>query len=166
MFSKGIVHLIEAFKLLPGENILNIYGDVMSDEFKTKTEMNTIIQKYSNVKGLSYHGVASRDQIADILKAHEIFVLPTFYSSEAAPLSVLEAMKYNCCVILTEHKMLRQVYGEFDITWIKKRSIKDLLNALKSIECSEKGKHLNYTKIHSHYSIEGFTRNMKSILFN
>lgn len=166
IYSKGIVYLIEAFTSLEGEHTLNVYGEVMGDEYKTKAQMISIINGYSHVKGLKYHGIASRDQVSRIYESNDVFVLPTFYSSEAAPVSVLEAMKHNCCVILTDHKFLKKVYGEFNVTWINKESTQDLINALNSVECTNSVRDHNKLIISSRYGLERFELDLRSILFN
>ena len=61
--------------------------------------------------GIFYHGPLYGMQKKDFLKALDIFVLPSFYASEAMPISIIEAMRSGCVIIATEHHYLPFLVG-------------------------------------------------------
>lgn len=106
--SKGIFDLLDAIKLLDENSIdynLTIAGAFMCD----KEVRNTFTTRISENKNISYIGVIRGDKKIKALKDSDLFVLPTYYPTEAFPLSILEAMRAGNAVITTDHNYLPEV---------------------------------------------------------
>ena len=52
---------------------------------------------------VTYHGVVDGNQKYELLKACDIFVLPTRYQNEGQPISILEAMGNAMTIVSTDH---------------------------------------------------------------
>ncbi len=87
---KGIQYLVEAAKLLEGENIqFDIVGPIGISE-------DAVRSAPANMK---FHGRANRDQAADWYRAADVFVLPTI--SDGFAITQIEAMAYGLPVVTT-----------------------------------------------------------------
>jgi glycosyltransferase involved in cell wall biosynthesis len=118
MESKGIFILLEAFDSVLKVNSdckLTIAGAFMGDsiseckETKSKFEdkYNKLKQMYD--KRINYVGVVKGETKKELLWKSDIFVLPTFYITEAFPVSILEAMRAGCYIISTNHNYIPQI---------------------------------------------------------
>ncbi|MFY8268756.1 MAG: glycosyltransferase family 4 protein [Terrimicrobiaceae bacterium] len=87
---KGVPYLLEAAKLLRGENIqMDIVGPIsISDQ--------CVVTAASNVR---FHGPVTRDRVREFYTRADVFVLPTI--SDGFALTQLEAMAHGLPVITT-----------------------------------------------------------------
>ena len=58
-----------------------------------------------------YHGPLYGEQKKNFLINMDIFCLPSFYSSEAMPISIIEAMRCGCLIITSDHHYLPFLVG-------------------------------------------------------
>ena len=121
MKTKGILELLDAYRLLTkkhGNLILNIAGEFLGDSIATQKDIrDAFLKRYRILKegkrGEIHHlgVVLGRDKI-NLLRDSDIFVLPTFYKSEAFPLSLIEAMRAGNVIVTTKHNYLPAVVSE------------------------------------------------------
>jgi glycosyltransferase involved in cell wall biosynthesis len=117
--SKGYLDLLEAIRILVNEYGLvnircNFCGNFLesSDDqiFKNKVQalkyFNAFIQKNNLTQNVLYKGLVSGLDKSIMLENSDIFILPTYYSTEAQPFSILEAMSYGKVVIATAHRAI------------------------------------------------------------
>lgn len=135
VYSKGIFDLIDAFNLLckKYKNIqLNIAGSFASDPFMDKNEVKELfyqaIKKSPNVK---YFGAVYGEAKLNFLSNSQIFVLPSFYTSEAFPISIIEAMRAGNAIVVTDHHYLSNIIGN---THGKVVEIHNLIQLSQAIE--------------------------------
>jgi len=118
MYSKGIFIFLEAaLQLLSmDKNILiRIAGLPISDEFMSKEEVKLkfdivyfdLREKFGN--RIEYVGGAFGMAKSELLRESSIFILPTFYTSEALPISIIEAMRIGNAIITTDHNYLSEI---------------------------------------------------------
>jgi glycosyltransferase involved in cell wall biosynthesis len=105
---KNYPYLLEAFRSLPPEVSLDVYGDgVMRDELQ-----RTIDEHKLNIR---LHGLEKN--LHRLLPGYDAFVMSSFF--EGQPLSLLEAMAAGLPSILADIPVLREVTGNdavyFDI---------------------------------------------------
>lgn len=110
LYSKGIVHLINVVKRINNEGIkvsLEIAGKILSDEYVDSCKLKEILEaKIENCPYIKYHGPLNSEKKSALLNRSDVFVLPTFYRSEAQPISVLEAMYFGCVIVTTAHNYM------------------------------------------------------------
>ncbi|WP_275873031.1 glycosyltransferase family 4 protein [Grimontia hollisae] len=126
MYSKGIVFLIEAVAKLNanGQNFrLLVAGKILGDEYLSQHEMSErfkcLLDKYSFIE---YLGVVTGKDKENLYNRSMFFALPTFYNTEAQPLSVIESMMHGNIVISTNHKYMPDFLSE------KNGSLVDIMN--------------------------------------
>lgn len=128
--TKGIFELVEAFKAIENHDIaLNIVGPADGD---TLSRLTSAISGDLRIK---YHGKLPNDQAVAFLKSMDALVLPTYYSGEAFPISILEAMSYGKLVISTPRAaipdMLTATDGSKCGLLVPERSVKKLQEAME-----------------------------------
>lgn len=98
--SKGVLNIIEAVKKCKySKNYrLYIYGKGES------AIVERITKSIKNYENIIYNGeVSDRKQVKLIYSGSDIFALPTVYSVEASPRSIIEAMSQSCVPLVTNH---------------------------------------------------------------
>jgi glycosyltransferase involved in cell wall biosynthesis len=137
MKTKGIIEAIDAFLLLSEKipNIrLNIAGDFISDEEYNATEIKDFFfEKIRNINNIIYHGVLRGEDKSKLFYNSSIFVLPSYYISEAFPVSIIEAMRAGCAVITTKHKYLGEIVKPANGILINIRDVNALVDALEHL---------------------------------
>lgn len=128
--TKGIFELVDAFKAIKSKDItLSIVGPAEGD---TLSRLQYVISDDDRIK---YFGKLPNDQAVEFLKSIDTLVLPTYYSGEAFPISILEAMSYGKLVISTPRAaipdMLTALDGSSCGLLVSERSIEELKNAME-----------------------------------
>lgn len=170
--SKGIFELISAFNRLSPKYpnlILNIAGEFISDE----------LMSFQNVKKKFYKKIFSNDKIKylgniygenkiKLLQSSDIFVLPSYYKSEAFPISIIEAMSCGNVIITSNYKYLPDVINFKNGSIVEPRSIKnlvdeieDFINNLKKLRQIQK---YNIVTAKEKYSFDRYLKNMQKIV--
>jgi glycosyltransferase involved in cell wall biosynthesis len=107
MEEKGIFDLLEALKILEQQNIsykAKIAGNIAPDNKERA-------QKYFDVlEHTEYLGVVNVPQKRELFTWSNTFVLPTYYTMEGQPISILEAMATGNLVITTPHAGIPDVF--------------------------------------------------------
>ena len=118
IYSKGIFTFLDAsLQLLSSDkNVsIRIAGVPMSDEFMSKVDVKLKFDKYYGdlkVKfgdRIKYLGGVLGDIKNELFNESSIFILPTFYTSEALPISIIESMRLGNAIITTEHNYLPHI---------------------------------------------------------
>jgi len=133
--SKGIFELIDAFEILSKrhDNIyLNIAGGYMSDEYMSlKRVKKEFILRSSRNDRIKYLGKMFDREKVKLLQESDIFVLPTYYKSEAFPISIIEAMACENAIITTNYKYLPEVIGKENGMLVNPKSVESLVEGLE-----------------------------------
>ena len=96
---KGIYQLLEALDVLNSNNIpfqAKVAGHIPNGH-------QELIEKMNNIKNLEYVGIVKDRAKIDLLSWGNVFCLPTYYSMEGQPISILEAMGFGNVIITTKH---------------------------------------------------------------
>lgn len=118
MLSKGIVEFLKASKILleTRKNIqINIAGGFIGDHLKSKKQIRSIFYRfYEPLKAkyptqIHFHGTVHRENKLALLRSSSLFILPTYYPTEAFPISILEAMTTGNAIITTNHNYLKYI---------------------------------------------------------
>lgn len=178
MYSKGIIDLLEVMDNVLVDNSINlkIAGNFVSDDFKSKREISKLFyEKIEKLKlkfpnRIEYLGVVWGEFKMKLLLETSIFVLPTFYKTEAFPISIIEAMRFGNAVITTNHNYLSEVIDDRNGRLIESRN-KSLLQK-SIIELFKDEKRLNSIQRYNvkeaklKYDPSNFNEQMNRILKN
>lgn len=115
--SKGYMDLLEAINILVNKyDIQKIRVDICGkfidhDDNLTYSNIDQYISNFNNFiithklsNFIKYHDVVSGELKESLFQNSDLFVLPTYYSTEAQPLSILEALSYGKVVLATNHR--------------------------------------------------------------
>lgn len=125
--SKGIIELIEAVKHLRAEEVdvqLDICG---SSGFSPELD----IQVAQVTDGVRFHGLVMGEDKLKFLKAADVVALPTYYPTEAQPISLIEAMYFGCALLFTDHNYLLDFLSENFGMCVPPRESKAIATALR-----------------------------------
>lgn len=128
---KGVMELVQAVVALKGEARLDIVGHALPGI----TDAIKAIAKEEYGKSVVVHDRMDNAQVVAFMKELDIVALPTYYPSEAFPISILEAMSLGKVVISTHRAaipdMLTTVNGELCGILVQEKSVTDIIEALK-----------------------------------
>lgn len=114
MPSKGFFDVLQAVQLLdahqPGRYHLNLCGSFVDAKTETAVEvfdvasLKAYIERHELDDSVTYHGqVLGAEKQRQFEQAH-VFILPTSYSWEGQPLSIIEALAFAIPVVSCYHK--------------------------------------------------------------
>ena len=121
MKTKGILNLLDAAMILLDkyENLcLSVAGEIYGDYELSLDQMKDEVNKrfdslYSTYPDrFKYYGVCTGDTKTKLFWDSDVFVLPTFYLTEAVPLTLIEAMRSGNYLITTDHNYLPGIVSE------------------------------------------------------
>jgi len=172
MCSKGIFELLAAFKevVKKHQNIhLNIAGGFIADKHMSIEDVKEkFLAEIKSSANISYVGTVFGDKKIKLLQLSDIFILPTYYESEAFPISILEAMVCENAIITTDYKYLPDIISNQNGLLTKPKSITSLSKAIELL-LSDKVK-LRYIQAHNKsiakqsYNLDSYLYKLKKII--
>lgn len=134
MYTKGILEVLQAYKELK-KAVLNvelyIAGRYMGDNGMSVNDIKKAVEPYFDLPDIHYVGTVSGRDKANFLEKGDIFILPTFYKSEAFPISILEAMRCGCAILTTRHNYLPEIIDNKNGALIEPKNTNELIKVLK-----------------------------------
>ena len=172
MFSKGIFYLIDAFKeLVDDYNIeLLIAGNFISDSYMQEKDIKKkFLDEINGIKNISFLGYLDNPGKQEVLAKANVFVLPTFYSSEAFPMSILEALYFGNFIITTNHNSNSEIITQENGDLIQSRNLPALKKSMIEIINNEsrlrKAFHLNHMYAKS-FSKNRYIQSLNKLVFS
>tara|TARA_B100000745_G_scaffold300599_1_gene255789 strand:- start:11571 stop:12680 length:1110 start_codon:yes stop_codon:yes gene_type:complete len=169
--TKGIFELLDAFEKLQGQyNIeLRVAGSFMSDSLMSDTTVRERFnQRIHEIPNAIHVGAVSGEEKKKLLCTSDIFVLPSYFVSEAVPISVLEAMATGNVVVVSDHKYLPQIIPKGNCI-VTKKSVESLVRGLTHIIRNKKRlaevKKENILYSRRNHLEDIYVANIQSILF-
>lgn len=107
MEEKGIFDLLESLMQLEKKSIpysAKIAGNIAPENQKKAQEF------FNHLRNTEYIGVVGKEQKIELFKWSNVFVLPTYYTMEGQPISILEAMASGNTVLTTPHAGIPDVF--------------------------------------------------------
>lgn len=155
MKTKGIFELVDACKKLNNSGVkvrAFIAGGFLGDEEMSAEESE--IKLKSEIEQTDYIelvGYVNKEQKYELLSKCHVFALPSYYRSEAVPLSIIEAMSMGCAILATNYRYLPDVVKEgVNGTLVETRDVDSIVQALTSISKERS----NLKSISGHNSLE------------
>ena len=96
---KGIIIFIEAIIYIKEVLGHDIRAWIAGDYIGTPSKSRECYEKVKTKNYINYVGVIRDKQKWDKLLETDLFILPTYYKTEALPLSIVEAMRCGCLCI-------------------------------------------------------------------
>ncbi len=128
MLEKGIVELLDALEVLEKKGVAysaKIAGNI-DDENK---EM--LLAKINRLNHTDYLGIVKGEDKKQLLARGNIFVLPTYYSMEGQPISIIEAMAMGNLIVSTRHAGIPDIVeNEINGYFVEKKNIDSLVTRL------------------------------------
>lgn len=172
MYSKGILLVIEAVDNLIKSGVkikLSIAGSTMGDEYKNQDEILSLFQgMIKNKSYIEYFGTVTGVDKDQLLIDSDIFVLPSFYKTEAQPISIIEAMLSGSAIITTKHNYLGEMINSSNGFIIEPRSAKEIEFSILELKKNKLKLETisNYNKKYAkeHYSLDKHVREISAVL--
>jgi len=170
---KGVLELVHAVADYDLDVTLTIAGPAMDDKIQ---EMKRIAGPSFGNK-INYVGKLPGPEAVELVKSVDILALPTYFTLEAFPISILEAMSYGKMVISTRRAaipdMLTDIDGNECGYFVRERSVEDIVDAIKWCQDNPQEADMRcakaYEKVKACYSTEviyGLYRNLYKKLLN
>lgn len=119
--SKGYLHVLEAIRVLVHEMDIDVEchfcgsfvlaSDVCPYSTPDKAEADFLgrIEESGLVRNAFWHGPVSGDAKLDFLGNSHFFLLPTNFTFEGQPISIIEALAFGLVVITTPHRTIPEM---------------------------------------------------------
>lgn len=127
MKEKGIVELLEALESLNKNKIpfeAKIAGHIPKDGLD-------FLERMVNIDNLEYLGVVQKEAKTELLSWGNVFCLPTYYSMEGQPISIIEAMGFGNSILTTKHAGIPDICSEQNGVFVRERNTSSIYNQLK-----------------------------------
>jgi len=126
---KGIVELLDALELLNRNKIpftAKIAGHIPKDG-------QDLVERMKNITNIEYIGVVQKEQKTNLLSWGNVFCLPTYYSMEGQPISIIEAMGFGNVILTTKHAGIPDIVSDKNGVFVEKRDALSIYNELESL---------------------------------
>ncbi len=137
MKSKGIFELIDSFIELSMKHkdiCLNIAGGFMGDEYLSRNEIEKqFLEKIKDNLKINYLGKVYGEEKVKLFQRSDIFVLPSYYRSEAFPISIIEAMRCGNAIVTTNYKYLPEVVNIQNGILVEAKSVDSLIYGINKL---------------------------------
>lgn len=142
MASKGIIEFMKASKILLKNNKkieINIAGGFLGDHLMSKSKIrSSFYELYQHLKveypnQIEYHGIVQGEKKLDLLGKSSLFILPTYYPTEAYPISIIEAMATGNAIITTKHNYLEKIISVKQGGTIKIKDSSQIVSTIKKL---------------------------------
>lgn len=165
MEEKGIFALLEALKILESEEFeyeAKIAGNI--DE----TNKEKSLKYFESLNNTSYCGIVRGQEKKDLFIWANTFILPTWYTMEGQPISILEAMATANVVLTTNHAGIPDIFKEsINGFFVKKNDALSIAKSIKEVYSNkEKAKVIqekNFKEAKEKYRVKSFIENAVSI---
>lgn len=174
LYSKGIIDLIFAVTRCVEELGLNlslsIAGNFMADAYIDGEVMESYFSDLIKDKSyIQYIGVVSDvSDKTEIFRKSDVIVLPTYYTVEAFPLTLIEGMATGNAIISTKHNGLDGVFPKKSGIFVRPKMTRELEDALCSFannyEKLLEVKKFNFDHSRNNLGIKNHIRQISEIL--
>ncbi len=177
MKTKGILHLLNAIEVIFSkyDNInLSIAGLPIGEPDCPESEITQLFnEQYERISKdypgrINYLGVVSGENKKQLLWKSDVFVLPTYYPTEAFPLSILEALRTGNYIITTNHRFIPSIVSDDNGSLVEPDSTIALFEALDEIaehpERIETTQDLNIWYAMDHYQEKEYLSALEQVL--
>ena len=142
--SKGYFDVLEAINILLNKRNINVQavfcGRFIYSHDDPKLEGDTFendffkrVKKYQLNDNVKYRTGAYGHEKKQLFDWANCFVLPTYYTSEGQPLSVLEAVSNGCVPIVTKYRHIPMMVSEETGYFVRPQNPEDIADAIEDM---------------------------------
>lgn len=175
--SKGILEFLQACDILLDKFpvlSVKIAGSPLADNSMSKEAIQKKFEEqYSMLQNrygdrIFYIGNVEGENKKKLLYESSIFILPSYYRTEAYPLSIIEAMRTGNAIVTTFHNYLPSIVKPANGILVEPRSSQAIVNGVVALLQDEiKLKEIqenNVTEAKGRYTQQRYIREVKSII--
>ncbi|WP_195695125.1 glycosyltransferase family 4 protein [Priestia megaterium] len=152
--SKGYLDVLHAAKDLRGENISFHFAGAFFNK-QDEDEFMQFINNHELQEYVYYHGIVKGKDKKELLINSDVFVLPTYYTHEGQPISIIEAMGNGLTIITTNHGGIKDIVEKDNGYIIEPKSPHQIVQSLKDL-AENKNKMYYYGKNNRGLVLEKF----------
>jgi len=165
MEEKGIFALLEALEILENEGFeyeAKIAGNIDA------INKDRALKHFDRLKNTTYCGVVRGEEKRTLLLWANTFILPTWYTMEGQPISILEAMATANVVLTTNHAGIPDIFKPtINGFYVDKEDTLSIVKTIKEMsvnpEAFKKIQKHNFKEAKEKYRVKSFISNAVSI---
>lgn len=126
MKEKGIVELLDTLEKLNANKIpfeAKIAGHIPKDG-------QDVLERLKKIENLEYLGVVEKESKTNLLSWGNVFCLPTYYTMEGQPISIIEAMGFGNTILTTKHAGIPDICSDKNGVFVSKRDASSIYEQL------------------------------------
>lgn len=168
MRDKGIFDLLYVARLFNEKKNFNVQFEIAGNIFLSKDDYKLFFDQLSEISNVKYVGVIEENNVKDFLLRQDIFLFPSKYKTEAAPLSILEAMATSNVVAVYKHNGIENMIPKDNVI-IDGYNVEALYCEIKELLSDRykisfvKNKNYNYS---FHYTRENYIQGFRDVIEN
>ena len=182
IYSKGYFDVLRALNILVNERHLNVecnfagkfYSTLDSVDndtiFGTEEAFKSYISNHKLNKRVKYQQGLFGDDKRQAFETANAFLLPTFYSAEGQPMSIIEAMYYGCVPIVTNQGHIPMMVNNHNGCIVESRNPKSIADAVERLMSDNKTYSLkskiSMEDFHNKFRGDVFGKKLRNVLLN
>lgn len=131
--SKGILDVLKAMQSLEQPVQFTLIGEQLSDEEMDRETLSNDVARLITSNQVKNLGSVSRGAADELVQSADAVVLPSRYSSECQPLSVLQAMCLGKALIVSDTPPMRATLGDYPADFVPVHDIDRLAKAIDGL---------------------------------
>lgn len=168
--SKGIWEAIAGVRALVrlGYNVsLDIYGELLCTGLE-REGLEEKLRQNCDDDHIRYHGPIYGEAKIEVLLENDVFILPTYYPTEAMPLVLIEAAACGLVLVTTDHNYITDFITTKNGAIIKTKDVEEIICAI--IEIYNNRHHFadvmlfNSQEFCQRYQIKNYERNFNFLI--
>lgn len=133
LLGKGYGDLLQAIRSLPLPLASRMQFD-FAGGFESANDENRFRAAIADFPRVNYHGIVKGKVKEKLLEQAHVFCLPTYYSYEGQPISILEAYASGCVVLTTDHSGIFDIFTPGENGWkVEPRNPASIVAALQAV---------------------------------
>ncbi len=157
MREKGILELLDALLLLKEQKI-DFYAEFAG---KIEQDIQDIVSEKLNSlgKNAKYLGIVKDNTKIAALRNANIFILPTYYTMEGQPISLLEGMASGNIIVTTKHAGIPDIVDGQNGFFVERNSPSSISKVIKAISLNLEQNVSKFSRFNTLYASKRFTEN-------
>lgn len=166
MTEKGIFDLLDALLILKRKGIA--YRARIAGNVPPNLKLRVDAKFFSISDTTEYLGVVRGKEKLQLLEWANVFVLPTYYSTEGQPIAILEALAAGNIVLATDQGGIPDIFSNKNGYFIKKKDSQDIADKLSELNLIDRDTKMSLSntniKYAQRFTEEKFVENILQVI--